>query len=122
MKINQTYILAGIVAALAIIAFVVLTMSPGKYDDFAKCVSERGAKMYGAYWCPHCKEQKAMFGNSWKYIDYVECSASDGSQLQLCKDAGILGYPTWEFKNGSRESGSLSLEELARATSCELPS
>lgn len=122
MKINQTYLMAGIVVVLAIVAFVVLTGGPGKYDGFAQCMTDNGAKMYGAFWCPHCKDQKAMFGNSWKYVNYVECSAQDGTQLQACTDAGIKGYPTWEFKNGSRDSGTLTFEELARKTGCELPS
>jgi hypothetical protein len=61
------------------------------YDAFAKCLTEKGATMYGAEWCPHCKEQKAVFGNSFKYINYVECP----DNTQLCLDKGIQGYPTW---------------------------
>ena len=35
-----------------------------KYDAFARCLKDRQVKMYGAYWCPHCAEQKEMFGES----------------------------------------------------------
>jgi thiol-disulfide isomerase/thioredoxin len=34
--------------------------SPGKYDEFAKCLTDNGAKFYGAFWCPHCQAQKKM--------------------------------------------------------------
>ncbi len=33
-----------------------------KYDKFAQCLATKQAKMYGLYWCPHCIEQKEMFG------------------------------------------------------------
>ncbi len=46
---------------------------PGPYDSFAQCLTDAGAKEYGAYWCPNCKTQKDMFENSWKYIAYIEC-------------------------------------------------
>lgn len=61
------------------------------YDEFAKCLTQKGETMYGAAWCPHCIEQKAAFGTSFKYINYVECP----DNTQLCIDKGIQGYPTW---------------------------
>ncbi|MFH1400946.1 MAG: hypothetical protein ABIH41_05485, partial [Nanoarchaeota archaeon] len=33
-------------------------------DDFARCLTQSGATMYGASWCPHCNDQKEMFGSS----------------------------------------------------------
>ena len=32
-----------------------------------------GAQMFGAYWCPHCQEQKKKFGDAFSAVDYVEC-------------------------------------------------
>src|SRR6266700_8112952 len=43
-------------------------------DGFAQCLKDRGAKMYGAWWCPHCADQKEMFGFAFQYVNYVECS------------------------------------------------
>lgn len=92
-----------------------------KYDTFAQCLSDAGAKFYGAYWCPHCKEQKALFENSSK-IPYIECSSPNGQdQLQICKDEGITGYPTWKFADGSVADGNQTLEKLSEKTSCPLP-
>lgn len=92
-----------------------------KLDAFAKCLKDKGAVFYGAFWCSHCQSQKKIFGESEKYLPYVECSAPDGnSETQACKDAGIKGYPTWKFKDKSINEGELSLKDLANKTGCKL--
>jgi len=94
-----------------------------KYDAFAQCLGEKGAIFYGAFWCPHCANQKELFGDSARLLPYVECSTPDGrGQTQECRDKNIDGYPTWEFADGSRQGGEVALETLAEKTSCELPS
>lgn len=107
-------VLAGLIGLL-----VVQAKKPGKYDTFAQCISDSGATFYGAFWCPHCQAQKAMFGKSAKLLPYVECSESNGKgQLAVCTDKKIEGYPTWVFADGTRESGEQTFEELAAKTSC----
>ncbi|MBD0335739.1 MAG: hypothetical protein ICV62_09635, partial [Cyanobacteria bacterium Co-bin13] len=70
---------------------------------------------YGAWWCPHCYDQKALFGaEAAAQIPYVEC-ASDGknAQTQLCRShSEITGFPTWEI-NGEFYAGTQTLEKLA---------
>ncbi|PIZ82571.1 hypothetical protein COX97_04050 [Candidatus Pacearchaeota archaeon CG_4_10_14_0_2_um_filter_05_32_18] len=96
--------------------------TPGRYDDFAKCLTNNNVTMYGAWWCPHCKDQKELFGKSWQYVNYVECSTPDGNaQLPVCEKAGIEGYPTWELGNGSRIDRVLTLKYLSGLTDCTLP-
>lgn len=91
-------------------------------ENLAKCITEKGAKFYGASWCSHCKSQKEMFGEAAAFLPYVECSTPDGeSQLDVCKDNNITSYPTWEFSDGSRELGEVSLEKLSEKTGCQLP-
>lgn len=95
---------------------------PGKLDTFATCIAESGAKFYGAFWCPHCQNQKSMFGSSAKYLPYVECSTPDSKgQLKVCSDAGVTGYPTWHFGTSTVETGEVPLERLSELTSCPLP-
>jgi thiol-disulfide isomerase/thioredoxin len=119
---NIIWLILGIIIIIGIWQIIKYNSTPGKYDEFAKCLKERGAVFYGAFWCPHCQNQKTMFGKSAKFLPYVECSTPDGrSQLQICKDKNIEGYPTWEFKDGSRKSGELSLSFLAEKTGCKLP-
>jgi len=92
-------------------------------DGFIGCLADKGAKFYGAFWCPHCQAQKAVLKNSAKIADvYVECSTPDTKgQTQVCIDKQITGYPTWEFADGSRANGEQTLEQLAEKTSCTLP-
>jgi len=95
---------------------------PGKLDAFAQCIKDSGTKYYGAFWCPNCKNQEAMFGRSAKLLPRIECSTPDGrGQLPVCKEANIEGYPTWHFANGQRVTGTQTLENLASATGCALP-
>lgn len=108
-----------IVIVLAMVGMAFLDNQPGQYDDFAKCITAAGAVEYGAYWCPHCQEQKNMFGNSFDHVNYVECSLPNrGGQTPACAQAGITGYPTWEFADGERLSGKQSFETLAQKTGC----
>jgi len=91
-------------------------------DTFTQCLTERGAKMYGAYWCPHCLDQKEMFGKSWNNINYIECSLPGKSgQTEVCNLAGITSYPTWEFADGSRLEGVQPFEVLAQKSGCTAP-
>jgi len=74
-----------------------------------------GAVMYGAFWCPHCRNQKEMFGNeAWSNIKYVECAPQGyGANSAMCLKQGIDGYPEWRFGNGKRGSGELTLDKIA---------
>ena len=94
---------------------------PSKLDGFAQCLKTSGAEFYGAFWCSHCQSQKELFGSSKQYLPYIECSNPDNSQIQICVDKKIEGYPTWVFADGTRLSGELSLEVLAEKTQCILP-
>lgn len=71
------------------------------------------AKMYGAFWCSHCNNQKQELGiEASKLFTYVEC-AKDGinSQYLMCKEEKIPGFPTWQI-NGELYPGEKSLSEL----------
>lgn len=94
----------------------------GQYEEFAQCVTDSGATMYGTYWCGHCKAQKEAFGDSFDKINYVECAIPNvQGQTEECRDAGIEGYPTWVFGDGSRVSGEMTLGRIAELTGCKLP-
>jgi len=126
MKTTYVYIalVVLIVAGLIVVRNTTSSVEENrvtKYDSFAQCLTDAGAKFYGAYWCPHCKDQKELFDNSAK-IPYIECSTPNGQgQLAICIDEGITGYPTWKFADESIANGNQTLEQLAEKTSCELP-
>ncbi|MEK7552779.1 MAG: thioredoxin domain-containing protein [Patescibacteria group bacterium] len=125
MKSKNLLLVIGVVVIVGGVVSYISWQSaktPGRLDGFAQCLKDRGAVFYGAFWCPHCQSQKALFGKSKKFLPYVECSTADGQgQLPVCQDKNISGYPTWEFTDGSRESGEVSLEKLAEKTGCALP-
>ncbi|MEI8344021.1 MAG: hypothetical protein WCF93_03675 [Candidatus Moraniibacteriota bacterium] len=116
-----------------IIAVILLIISAGAYfmvskknspstgmDTFAQCLADKGAKFYGASWCPHCQNQKKLLGES-RNMPYVECATNGGTgQAQICADNKIEVYPTWIFADSSRQSGEISLEILSQKTGCTL--
>jgi thiol-disulfide isomerase/thioredoxin len=111
MKKNKTTIQLVIFAVIVLGIVVAMNMvvggakTAGKYDDFSKCMADKGVKFYGAFWCPHCQAQERALGASRQKLEkiglYVECSTADGqSQTPACKALGIEGYPTWVFPDG----------------------
>lgn len=95
---------------------------PSQLDGFAQCLKEKGVVFYGAFWCPHCANTKAMFGSSAKLLPYVECSTPNGQdQLEICKERKITNYPTWIFSDGTILTGERTLSELSQASGCSLP-
>jgi hypothetical protein len=112
-----------ILAVVSLIAMILYRQSH-RYDAFAKCLKDRHVLMYGAWWCPHCVEQKEKFGASFKYAPYVECGfpGNTRGEQPVCKDAGIQHFPTWQFPPvGERVEQVLSLDDLSDRTGCPLP-
>jgi uncharacterized membrane protein len=102
----------------------ITTTSSQAEIGLATYLKKIGAKMFGAYWCPHCHDQKELFGKeAFALINYVECAADgQNSQTDLClkiqpevqKQTGqAFGFPTWQI-NGKYYRGTQSLENLAK--------
>ena len=95
----------------------VLETPDSPFDIFAKCVASKNLVMYGAVWCAHCLNEKKAFGDSFKYINYVECP----DNINLCIEKGINGYPTWIDNDGKKYEGEQGLSGIAFITGCQLP-
>ena len=94
--------------------------NPGEMslEGFAKCLTEKGAKLYGSSWCGWCQQQKELFGEAAQYLPYVECIDSETQQMTLeCQAVGIEGFPTWVF-DGEKNTGFKPLEQLAELSGC----
>jgi hypothetical protein len=121
-KTKKLVIYAGILILFAAAYLAGRYYKNHKYDSFAKCLASKQAKMYGLYWCPHCADQKAMFGSAFKYVPYVECAIRGSRELAPeCKIAGVKLFPSWQFGTEPPKEGVLSLEALSDKTGCSLP-
>lgn len=112
-----TYIIIVIVVIAGIYAyqnFIKDSSDVGQLDEFAQYLTGEGVIMYGTDWCTYCKAQKELFGDSFQYINYVDCD----KDLQLCLDAEVKGYPTWEI-DGETYSGLQSIEKLMQLSGYE---
>ena len=109
---------AGVLAAAVLAIIYVGTPTRPAGSDYttglARHLAASGAVMYGAYWCPHCREQKALFGSAASLLLYVECDPrGEHAEPDLCRARGIRVYPTWDL-HGQLVEHALTLEELAR--------
>lgn len=116
--------LVGTLGVYANVSNPRITAQPGGYTitssssaaeiALAQHLKQTGAKMYGAFTCPHCQNQKHLFGaEASKQLNYVECHPQgQNAQPQACQAAGIEGFPTWEI-NGQKYTGEKTLQELA---------
>ncbi len=155
MKNKTTQIIVStIVVILVVVALGILLNKPkaiGKYGPLAQCITDSGTKFYGAFWCSHCQNQKALFGGAKDLLPYVECALpleeqkladieiqkakAEGrlkegenpetigikTRQDICKEKDIKSFPTWIFTDSSILTGEVSLETLALKTSCVLP-
>ena len=110
--------------ALPYAAPVIDARSTAYSRDLASFLKAKGAKMYGAFWCSHCEDQKEIFGAG-ADLPYVECFP-DGWQrgaplASACANANITGFPTWILEDGTKLEGDKSLKELAQAAGFRAP-
>ena len=138
-KITFAFCIVVLISVFSFLAYM-RTASPyadGALDNFARCLTGKGATMYGAYWCPHCQNEKRAFGSSFGLVQYVECT----KETARCLGAGIKGYPTWIFLPASparlaqatataeragipdamRFEGEQGLAKLSKESGCALP-
>ncbi len=129
MKFNSTTITVIFSVAIIVGLGFFIAFAPKKGASttgvelipFAKCLADSGTKFYGAFWCPHCKATKAMFGQAAEFLTYIECSTADTQgQTQICIDNNIKHYPTWVFPDGTIKEGELTLQELSDQTKCPM--
>lgn len=106
-KKNKQKVVVITLAVLLILGSLITysRVTPGKYDGFAKCLTESGAVMYGEDWCQYTQGQKGMFGKSFKYINY---------QVKT----GLNKRPTWVIDGQSYETVQ-SFDRLSALTGCK---
>lgn len=101
---------------------------PGTYDAFATCVAEKRLRMYGSVTCAYCARQRELFGDSFRFVEEIECDPRNPNhEAERCIAKNVSKTPTWilEDENGADvyrfPSGVVPLEELSRVSGCPLP-
>jgi uncharacterized membrane protein len=104
------------------IGWEVTTTSGASEIALAQHLKSIGAKMYGAFWCPHCYEQKQLLGKeAVEEIIYIECDPQGKNpQPQACIAADVKSYPTWKIQ-GQTYRGAQLAEKLAQASNYQGP-
>ncbi len=106
-----------LIASIAIISYSVYSVSsrPGDYDDFAKCLTEKGAIIYGNDFCSYTTKQLGFFGKSKEYLNYIKCYENK----ELCDQKGVKLTPTWEIE-GKMYQQVQTFETLSQISGCKL--
>ena len=117
-------ILIIIINIIPLILFNIPSSEKENYDILAQCITEKGVNMYGSFRCGVCAKTRVMFGDSFQYINEIECHPQgENSQTELCLKKGIEGTPTWILEPDGielkRQLGFLSIEELKEFSGCE---
>jgi len=114
------YLIAIIFGLIALIIIGVLIFVPhqpaANMNDFAKCLSGKGAVLYKSLNCPFCQKEIEAFGDSFRFVQHVDCL----QEPQKCLDAGIRGTPTWVFSDGRKFEGLQGVEKLSQESGCPL--
>ncbi|PIQ92004.1 MAG: hypothetical protein COV70_01520 [Parcubacteria group bacterium CG11_big_fil_rev_8_21_14_0_20_39_22] len=121
MNKNNLYLVVAIILSVIVVVTAVLYKNnevegSEVTDEFVACLNKNEVVMYGAYWCPHCDNQKKLFRDKWENVSYVECTEDPN----LCIEKEIKGYPTWIIGDNKYLVGVQSMESLAQATGCEM--
>lgn len=109
---------------IPLIALLLVACGPSEpakdYTDLAKCLTEQGVEMYGAFWCPHCAKVKKKFGPAFEHVNYVECDPRpEDSQTDKCLEKEIQEYATFMKPDGEiYPSAEPTPEQLAEWTGC----
>lgn len=107
--------LITIIIVLAVIALAVyaLTRNNGNTDvELAKCIGSKST-LYLQTGCFACQKQEDLFGDTYKYLNVVDCLVKN----QECLNKEITATPTWIINN-EKIVGVQTIEKLKELTGC----
>ncbi len=111
-KMKKSLIIIWLMSLLLLTGCQKTTQSDVNAGELAKCLWEKWVKMYGTATCSHCITQKKIFGDDFKYINYVDC----GVTPEQCQE--LNWTPTREFSNGDRLEWLQELKILKEKSGC----
>ena len=116
-NLRKYYLIGLSILIIILLSFTVYSYmnKSGEYDDFAKCLTEKGAVVYGNDFCSYTAKQLNFFGKSKEYLNYVKCIDDEA----LCDNKNIKVTPTWEI-DGKMYDQIQTFEKLALLSGCEI--
>lgn len=84
-------------------------------EETAKCIGNRST-LYIQLGCHACEIQEEKFGDSFKYLNVIDCYKQENRQE--CIDKPIRATPTW-FIKGEEYLGVQSIDKLKELTNCK---
>ena len=115
-RLKSNLITITIIIAVIVLSVIILT-NPGNKSEVpestAKCIGENSA-LFVQLGCPHCEDQKEIFGNNVQYINVTDCFYNK----ETCIYENITAIPTWKI-NDKYYIGVQSIEKLKELTGCK---
>ncbi len=89
-------------------------------EKIAKCLAEKGFRVYVADWCPFCRQQKEFFGEAAKYLISIDCFDPEGAPGNIAKCPDLMGVPTWKDREGNQLGGGMiQIRRLVKLSGCD---
>jgi hypothetical protein len=87
-----------------------------RFDKFAQCLSDNDVVLYTSEGdCEACTQQKAIFKNSYQYLNVVNCD----NEAAKCAELEINYAPVWIIK-GKKYFGLQGIPRLSEITGCNV--
>jgi hypothetical protein len=106
-----------VIVVVAVVVLGVLMINRGDKGvsaETAQCIAENSV-LYIQYGCHACAIQEDMFGDSYKYLNVVDCFYD----MDECIEKGIEATPTWII-DGVKYRSVQEIGNLRVLTGCEL--
>ncbi len=88
---------------------------------FAQALAESGTQLFGAAWSAASTEQRDLFEDGRNELPFIEITGPDRTLNSIGVAEDITVFPTWEFPDGSRSEGVLTLEEISERSGIDIP-
>jgi len=110
MKKSNTITIVIILAVIIFASIIISTRGNDTPKELAKCIGKR-TTLYVQLGCHACKIQEDMFGESYQYLNTIDC----WFEKERC--GGIPSTPTWVIQE-KKYTEVLSIETLKQLTGC----
>lgn len=88
---------------------------------FAKSLAAAEIKFFGAAWHADTTSQVQLFDDGADHLPFIEVTGPDREFNDVGEAEEVDTLPTWEFQNGTRFEGTLTLAEISSMSGIDIP-